>query len=196
MVDFAGEIRRRMELRDQAERESRAVQEARNDEYASYANDINAFNRKGINLNSAPFLEDEAKFALRGLLSTYKTHGVKPSWRNRGYTRNFGFEHLQFPIYGRGYWVARKFTERYGGMGGDTPHHSTQGIIVTPAAIIKSDELPPPNGRIYDGAIPVMRREQFGGVEQHYRKEFDTATIVDSVLTQLAQARLEWVEPE
>jgi len=146
---------------------------------------INAYNHDGVEIGSAPFLADDAKVALRGLVRTYTTHGINPKYILRGHTK--GFLGIRSGVNGYGWQVKRHVYQ-------DLTHL----MIVTPDNLVMSSNLPPlPGDSVYrnDSVRDPGQLENGHQLKDYYRGVFVTSEIVGDVVDQIALSGLQWVDP-
>ncbi|MGD0284533.1 MAG: hypothetical protein ABSB12_02990 [Candidatus Saccharimonadales bacterium] len=151
---------------------------------------LGAFNREGLDIRIADFLEYDAKVALQTMVAIFKAHDIQPGLIPRGFTR--GFNRSYQPIQSAGWLIARNANEFYSGTQ-DKFETVTKQLIVTPNNLILSNDTPE---MLDSDSVEIPSFEEFEGGEYIYKFEFVTSTIVESVMAQIRAHGLEFTEPD
>ena len=144
MAGFGEEVKiKQQEFADQAASE---VEEQRlvQIEYDNYTKAINAYNSTGLEIASAPFLVEDTRLALLGLVRVFAANGIRQIRSVRGETKRF--LGIRNAIWEFGWPVVRKMYETTEPEGGWSDGYRTitirQRMIVTPDNLVMSHALP------------------------------------------------------
>jgi len=212
--EFGESVQRRVqELEDKSAKDAKRAEllKHRKAFHSEFIQVIDAYNNGGVEISTAPFLEYPARVALHGLVRTFKYHGIKPKEMSRGYSK--GHLGIHPEVHGLGWLATRlrgyKIPDEYKL---DTPDpkagysrswrdyapYPEERMLVTPDLLVMSRKLPALPGKtiFQDDSVkdPGMLWDE-NSLEKFYRDAFDTITIVDSVIDQVAEQGVRWVDP-
>lgn len=191
MRDFRSEIERKRQSDAIAHKER--TQRARHEQesYEAMGRALTAFNRGAATVEAAPFLENEARLALRGMLLSFHRARYQPEDILRGLGRPI--LGIQRRIYEQGWPVARNIGSRSGGLS-ERSISVAINMLVTPSGTLMPERV----GALdieASSTINIPPRELFSSPEYHYRELFVAKVITDSVVALVAQSGVDWVEP-
>ncbi len=115
------------------------AQSARLEQYNFMHNLLSSYNRDGIDIRIASFLDYEAKTTLLAMVRTFKDNRIEPNTIVRGFTK--GFKGKYIPIQRAGWLITRNSYESLdNNISAYVP--VIEYMIVTPGNMVLSHEVP------------------------------------------------------
>lgn len=178
MTDFDDLVRKR-----QQDLEPKEPMPTGPSELERYSACWEALQGSGIHIDDLYFLSNDSRKAIKGLVSSYGARGLKPPSIRRGERSSFlGFRSTVTAEA----WVLLREQSTYTAGQADHEHTTFSPLFVTPELTIMAQVYP----KSWERFTPASANPT------SYEKDFNTETIVESVVDQLARTNTPWVEPK